>query len=275
MHPTLVKIGPLELHSYGFLLAVSFFCGIWLAARRAPRRGLSPEAVYDTSLVIVFAAILGARFMYVLFHLAEMRSFVDVIAVWRGGLTMYGGVLAAMVASWLYARRRDLSFLRLADVVAPSLGLGLMLTRVGCFLNGCCYGKPTDLPWGVVFPQATFGGRLFGETPLHPTQLYSSFEGLLTLVVLLLYDRRPRREGQVFALYLLLAGVGRFSLDFFRHYEANVYVAGPLTVNQILSLGSCLVGVLLFAAIRAHKMPQAAGVAAPAAEGAARAGGSR
>jgi len=272
MHPTLVKIGPLELHSYGFLLAVSFFCGIALAARRAPRRGLAPEAVYDTALVIVFAAILGARLMYVVFHHAEMHSFVDVIAVWRGGLTMYGGVLAAMAAAWLYVRRRDLPFLRLADVIAPSLGLGLMLTRIGCFLNGCCYGKPTDAAWGVVFPGATFGGTLFGDAPLHPTQLYSSLEGLVVLLALLLYDRRPRRDGQVFALYLVLAGVGRFGIDFFRYYEANVYVAGPLTVNQIISVGSLLIGLLLFLASRGPRPALAAAV--PAAEDATRVGGS-
>lgn len=272
MHPTLVKIGPLELHSYGFLLAVSFFCGIVLAARRAPRRGLAPEAVYDTALVIVFAAILGARLMYVLFHREDIRSFVDVIAVWRGGLTMYGGVLAAMLAAWLYARRRQLAFLRMADVIAPSLGLGLMLTRVGCFLNGCCYGRQTDMPWGLVFPADSSGGTFFADTPLHPTQLYSSLEGLVLLVSLLLYDRRPRRDGQVFALYLVLAGLGRFGIDFFRYYEANVYVAGPLTVNQVISIGSVLVGLLLFAAIRGRGAVPA--VEAPAAVETARLRGS-
>jgi phosphatidylglycerol---prolipoprotein diacylglyceryl transferase len=266
MHPTIVEIGPLALHSYGFLLAVSFFAGIWLAARRAPRRGLSVEMVYDTSLVIVFAAILGARLMYVLFHREEIRSFIDVIAVWRGGLTMYGGVIAAMISAWLYLRRRETPFLRMADVMAPSLGFGLMLTRIGCFLNGCCYGKPTDMPWGLALPAETFGGRLFGESPLHPTQLYSSLEGLGILILLLLYDRRPRREGQVFALYLVLSGIGRFTLDFFRYYEANVYVAGPLTVNQLISLGACLLGVLLFAAIRGSRVIGTAVLAAKTGE---------
>ncbi len=250
MHPTLVKLGPLELHAYGFLLAVSFFCGIALAARRAPRRGLSPESVYDTSLVIVLAAILGARLMYVFFHREEMLSVVDMIAVWRGGLTMYGGVMAAMAASWLYLRRKKLPFLPMADVVAPSLGLGLMLTRVGCFLNGCCYGKPTQLPWGVTFPDEAFGGRVFGSTPLHPTQLYSSLLGLVILVVLLLADRKRRADGQLFALYLILASAGHFALDFWRYYEANVYILGALTVNQVIAIGACLAGVALFAAAR-------------------------
>lgn len=245
MHPTLIKIGPLELHAYGFMLALAFFSGIWLAARRAPRRGVSPETVYDTSLVIVFAAIIGARLMYVVFHRDEMQSLYDMIAVWRGGLTMYGGVIGAMLAAWFTLRRRGVPFLRMADVMAPSLGLGLMLTRIGCFLNGCCYGKPTDLPWGVTFPPDSFGGSLYANTPLHPAQLYSSFAGLVILVVLLLYDRRSRAEGQVFALYLILAGAARFAMDFVRSYEANVYVLGPFTVNQMISAGLCLLGVVL------------------------------
>lgn len=250
MHPTLVKLGPLELHAYGFLLAVSFFCGIALAARRAPGRGLTAEVVYDTSLVIVFAAIIGARLMYVFFHREEMQSVLDMIAVWRGGLTMYGGVLAAVAASWLYLRRKELPFLRMADVVAPSLGLGLMLTRIGCFLNGCCYGKPTDLPWGMIFPEEAFGGRVFGGVALHPTQLYSSALGLVTLVTLLLLDRRRRPDGQLFSIYLILAGAGRFALDFWRYYEANVYILGPLTVNQVIAAGACIVGLVLLAATR-------------------------
>jgi phosphatidylglycerol:prolipoprotein diacylglycerol transferase len=268
MHPTLVKLGPLELHAYGFMLALSFFLGILLAARRAPARGVNPDAVFDCALVIVFAAIVGARAMYVLFHHSEVRGILDAIAVWRGGLTMYGGVLAAMGAAWVHLRRRNIPFLRMADVMAPSLGLGLMVTRIGCFLNGCCYGKPTGAGWGVRFPAHTLGGSVFGDTPLHPTQLYSSAVGLVILLFLLAVDRRRRPEGQLFALYLILEGAGRFGLDFFRYYEANVYVAGALTVNQLIGAGIALVGfVLLVQTVRARQ-----GLNAPAAVAAAAAG---
>jgi phosphatidylglycerol:prolipoprotein diacylglycerol transferase len=245
MHPTLVHIGPLPLHSYGFMLAISFFFGILLASRRAPARGLHPDLVFDTSLVIVFASIVGARLMYVLFHRGEMHGLLDYLALWNGGLTMYGGVLAGMGASWVYLRRRHVPFLRMADVVAPSLALGLMFTRIGCFLNGCCYGKPTHGPLGVVFPPDSFVGGFFSGVPLHPTQLYSSATGLLILLVLLWFDRGRRAEGQVFALYLLLDSAGRFSLDFFRYYESNAYVMGGLTVNQVICIGLFAIGVLL------------------------------
>lgn len=245
MYPTLFEIGPFTLHSYGFMLALSFFFGILLASRRAPARGVTSDQVFDTSLVVVFASIAGARLMYVLFHRSEIHSFIDVIAVWRGGLTMYGGVLAAMASAWFYLRRRGIPFLRMADIMAPSLGLGLMLTRIGCFLNGCCYGTPTDSPLGVRFPESTFSGQLFAGEALHPTQLYSSMVGLVIVVTLLLLDRRRRPEGHLFAFYLVLAGLGRFGLDFFRFYEANVYFLLPLTVNQLISLGGVAVGILL------------------------------
>lgn len=250
MYPTLLEFGKIQLHAYGALLAISFFLGILLAARRAPARGVSPDLVFDSSLVIVLASIVGARFMYVVFHREEMESWIDVIAVWRGGLTMYGGVLAAMAAAYVYLRRRGVSFLRMADIMAPSLGLGLMLTRVGCFLNGCCYGKPTTSPLGVHFPSETFVGQLFHDSGVHPTQLYSSLTGLLILVLLLLYDRGSRRQGEVFALYLILDGLGRFCLDFFRYYEANAYIAGPLTISQVISLGLAFMGLLLWVRTR-------------------------
>ncbi len=171
MHPDLLHLGPFTLHSYGLMLALSFFVGIVLASRRAPARGLSADLVFDTSLVIIFAAVVGARLMYVLFHLSEMRNWIDVISLWSGGLTMYGGVLGAMAAAWIYLRRRKAPFLAMADTVAPSLALGLGLTRVGCFLNGCCYGKPTTGPFGVHFPPDSYVTRLFDGAAVQPTQL--------------------------------------------------------------------------------------------------------
>lgn len=243
MHPTIVQIGPFPLHAYGVLLAISFFLGILLASRRAPARGIAAEVVFDASLVIVFAAIFGSRLLYVLFHRDEMHRFLDVIALWTGGLSMYGGVLAAFAASAVFLRRRRIPFLVMADVVAPSLGLGLGLTRIGCFLNGCCFGHPTAGPFGVHFPADSYVGRLFEQAAVHPTQLYSSLTGLAILLILLAFDRRPRPTGQVFGLYLILDAAGRFVLDFFRYYEANAYLIGRLTVSQLICVGLFLAGI--------------------------------
>ena len=252
MHPTLVHLGPLTLHSYGLALAISFFLGILLATRRGATRGMHSDLVFDTSLVIVFASVIGARLMYVVFHWGDdLHSLVDVVSLWNGGLTMYGGVLAAMGAAWLYLRRRQVAFLRMADVVAPSLGLGLALTRVGCFLNGCCYGKPTHGPLGIVFPPDSLVHTSLGGVPIHPTQLYSSATGVVILVALLVFDRVRRADGQVFALYLLLDAAGRFVLDSWRYYEPNAYLwpGGP-TVNQAICVGLFGLGLLLLARSR-------------------------
>jgi phosphatidylglycerol:prolipoprotein diacylglycerol transferase len=134
----------------------------------------------------------------------------------------------------------------MADVMAPSLGLGLMITRIGCFLNGCCFGLPTDGPLGICFPAGSeaartalslVAGHAHGDcVPIHPAQLYSSFAGLLILASLLLFDRRRHFEGAVFALFLLLYGLKRFTVDLFRYYEDAMTVAG-LSVNQWLSIG--------------------------------------
>ena len=256
MHPTLVHLGPLPLHSYGFMLALSFFLGILLASRRAPMRGISPDVVFDTSLVIVFASILGARALYVVFHLEEMSSPLDMIALWSGGLTMYGGVLAAMAAAFYYLRRRGVRFLAMADVMAPSLALGLGLTRIGCFLNGCCYGQPTTSPWGVHFPPDSYVSRMFGDQALHPAQLYSSATGLAIMAILLLADRKRGPEGRLFGIYLLLDSAGRFILDFYRSYEANAYIVRGLTVNQIICIGLAILGVA--ALLHAAKQPRTA-----------------
>ena len=258
MHPTIVQIGPFPLHAYGVLLAVSFFLGILLASRRAPARGIASEVVFDASLVIVFAAIFGARLLYVLFHRDEMHRFLDVFALWTGGLAMYGGVLAAFAASAIYLRRRRIPFLVMADVVAPSLGLGLALTRIGCFLNGCCFGHPTTGPLGVHFPAESYVGRLFEKAAVHPTQLYSSLTGWVILLVLLAFDRKPRPTGQLFGLYLIFDGVGRFILDFYRYYEANSYLLGRLTVNQLICIGFFIAGIGLLVRSRGAAHPVAA-----------------
>ena len=131
-----------------------------------------------------------------------------------------------------------------------------MVTRVGCFLNGCCYGKPTDSFLGVQFPFQTVVGASF-NSPIHPTQLYSAATGLVVLALLLALDRRPRPQGQLFAFYLILAGIGRFSIDLLRYYEANAYVMGSFTVSQLISVGLCLVGILLL--VRTRQAPVAPG----------------
>ena len=256
MHPDLFRLGPFTLHAYGTMLALSFLAGVLLARARAPKRGVAERDVMDLFQLLVLSAIVGARILFVVFHLdAYAGRWWHMAAIWEGGLTLYGGILLCFVSAWLFLRHRKVPFLRMADVMAPSLGLGIMLTRIGCFLNGCCYGLPTHSPLGVCFPPhseaertaaslATGHGFTGDCIPIHPAQLYSSLGGLVILVTLLALDRRRPYEGFTFANFLLLYAVHRFTVDQFRYYE-DAMTVWSLSVNQWLSIGFLVAGILL------------------------------
>jgi phosphatidylglycerol:prolipoprotein diacylglycerol transferase len=190
----------------------------------------------------------------VAYHLDEYRNFLDMFALWEGGATLYGGLILTVLVSYAFAAKNRLPFLRLADIISPSIALGIMFTRIGCFMSGCCYGKPTSLPWGVQFPDTCAAGyysRQMAEAlslpvvHLHPAQLYASLYGLVIFLLLLLFERRLKKLGGTFGAFLLLYGISRFVLDFFRFYEENMRIFIDLTLNQLLSVGLVALGLVL------------------------------
>lgn len=249
MHPTLFEWGKFELHSYGVMLALSFLLGIMLASHRARKLGVEVQHILDLSVYIILAAVVGSRLAYILFHLSDYRTVLDMFAIWQGGATLYGGLLLAIVVSYLFAARHGISFWLLADVIAPSIALGMVFTRIGCFLSGCCFGAPTTVPWGVIFPPTSPAGVYArsvatGAVALHPTQLYASFASLVIVLLLLVLERRLPRNGGVFGAFLVLYGIDRFTVDCFRFYESNMIALG-LSLNQLLSIALVLLGVIL------------------------------
>jgi phosphatidylglycerol:prolipoprotein diacylglycerol transferase len=254
MHSTLIDAGWFQIRSYGLMLALSFLAGIYVAAWRAKRQGMKPHYVLDLSVYIILAAVVGSRLMYVLFHLEDYDSPVEFFALWEGGATFYGGLLLAIAASVWFTRRKGLAFLGVADIMAPSIALGMALTRLGCFLSGCCFGRPTEGPWGVLFPTTCQAGRYAADVAidlgvqtvhLHPTQIYSSLYGLVIFGVLLYAGRKLTKRGALFGLLLVLAGLSRFTVDFFRFYEANARTIAGLTVSQVWAVGLFVLGVYL------------------------------
>ncbi|MFH1681127.1 MAG: prolipoprotein diacylglyceryl transferase [Candidatus Eisenbacteria bacterium] len=258
MFPVVFRIGSLPIRSYGVLIALSFAIGIALAVRRGRSRGIDPARITDLSIVILLASVAGARLFYILPYWEEFSAQPwSVFEVWRGGLTMYGGLLGAILASAVFMRNKKMPFWRVSDVVAPSVALGLGITRIGCFLNGCCFGVPTASGWGVRFPPNSAAGSEFYGVPLHPTQIYDSLLGFGLFVLLVGADRwaarpgagkvpdsgeRPRPlggDGRLFLLFLGLYGLSRFFLDRIRYYE-DVSIVGfdgvVWTWNQLLSL---------------------------------------
>ena len=186
MHPVLFKIFSFPIHSYGLMLALSFLFGIWFSGWRAKKRGLNPDVIADMGFWIILSAIVGARLYYVFLHFEEFKgNLLSIInpfqgeTVGIGGLVMLGGYIGAVIAAILFFKIKKLPFLPYADIVSPSVGFGIMLTRIGCFLNGCCYGAASGNPLAVKFPLESPAGAYqqhIHATSLYPSQLFESFE---------------------------------------------------------------------------------------------------
>jgi len=258
MHPVLFKIGSFEVRSYGFMLAISFLIGIYLAVKRAKSRGLDGEKIMDLSVVVIIAAIIGARFLYVIFHLEEFAGhWTDTFNPFQSngqigiaGLTMLGGVILAVVAALIYLRMKNLPILPVADVVIPLFFLGEAITRIGCYLNGCCFGTPCEHGlFCVTFPHGSAAGSVYPGIALHPAQLYSSAYAAVMFLLMLWLDRKRHFDGFLFYLFFILYGLGRFIIDFFRYYESSMVLIPigdkGLSVNQGISLLFVVLGVAL------------------------------
>ncbi len=266
MYPDVLHWGFLHIRSYGLMLATAFLVGTWIGLKEARRTGLDPDHLVTVVLVTLVSSVLGARALYVIEHLGEFHSqWGSVLAVWQGGLTLYGGVVAGSVGGLLTARRLHMPVWSVADALAPATALGTMFGRIGCFLNGCCYGRPTSLPWGVVYPPDSFPGLEFGDTPIHPAQLYNALFGLALFIVLWSVRKRVRVPGLLFWSFVVAFSLGRIGLDFFRAYEpaARVLTFGTLTIteSQLMSVALALFGALMIA--RLQREAKASGIQAP------------
>lgn len=249
MHPQIFGI----IKSYGLLLAISFGVGMWLSVRRGRPRRIPAETILDLIFAVLVSSILGVRLFYVATHASEFDPWYRALFIWDGGLTLYGGILAAMAAVWWMCRRRRLRFLDIADILSPGLALGIGLTRIGCYLAGCCFGKPTTCALGVHFPADAPATRAWGASAVHPTQLYASVAGFAIFGLLLWAERLPCGRGATFGRFLMLYGGARIAEDFFRTYEPGQMLAG-LSNNQWLSLALVAVGLVVLWRARRPEM---------------------
>jgi phosphatidylglycerol:prolipoprotein diacylglycerol transferase len=244
MHPILFPIGPFTVYTYGVMLVIAFTVATWLAARAARRLpptqvAINAQQLVDFASVSLLGGIIGGRLVYVLLHWdAFLQSPQDIVAIWHGGLVWYGGFLGGVLAGWCYVRATRLHFFSVMDQVIPFVALGHAIGRVGCFLNGCCYGKVTEAWCGVVFP----GQPL----PVLPTQLIEAgglfvlFSGLCQAAA---HPWVLSRPGRLSGVYLISYAGLRFAIEFWRGDQA-VLGAG-LTLQQLVSMVMLLVGLWL------------------------------
>lgn len=259
--PVAFRAGPLQVHWYGIMYVIGFLVAWWLARRRAARSDGRWTAAEVDDLVFwsMLGVILGGRVGYVLFYgLSFWREdWLYPIRVWEGGMSFHGGLVGVLVALGLFARRRGKRVLEVMDFTAPLVGLGIMAVRIGNFINGELWGRPTDVPWAFAI-ETVPGGAVVGR---HPTQLYeAALEGLALFLLLWWFSSRPRRGGAVLGLGLLWYGLVRIAVEFLRVPDAHIgYLAGNwLTVGQVLSLPMVVAGIVLLAR---------AGVASPGTRG--------
>jgi len=254
-----------QLHSYGLFLVFGFFVAAWVSCLEARRRGYDPNIVLDLALPLLFVCILFCRMVYVVLNIQQFHSVLDVISVWDGGLSFHGIFLGAPLVVWYFARSRGVRFGALCDIIAPSVFLGYVFGRIGCFMNGCCYGYACALPWAVRFPDEH--NRSVLTLPSHPTQLYSAGLALLLFFVMQrarLMPRFNRFPGQITLLFFALYAVERFFIEIFRNGATASPIFGLpwLTTAQfvsILALAAIAIAwrVLLVRAETGHKAPVA------------------
>ena len=249
--PVAIALGPVQIHWYGLTYLVAFGLFLWLAARRVrypwlAEAGWTRRDVEDLLFYGVVGVILGGRIGYALFYKFDhyVAHPLEVLAVWKGGMSFHGGLLGVLVAMALFARRRKRTFLQVTDVIAPCVPTGLASGRIGNFINGELWGRAADpsLPWAMVFPQS---GSVI---PRHPSQLYQfALEGMLLFVLLWWYASKPRHTGQVSGAFLVGYGVFRFAAEFFREPDSFLGLrALNLSQGQWLSLPMIAVGVWMW-----------------------------
>jgi phosphatidylglycerol---prolipoprotein diacylglyceryl transferase len=253
VHPILFHLGSLPIHSYGVMIALAFLAGLWTATLRARREKIPGECIADVTLWLMLGAIAGARIVYVATYWKEEFAdypLTEIFAIWHGGLVYYGGLLGATIAGAIYIHWKKLPFWKTADVLAPSIALGSFFGRAGCLLNGCCYGRPTDLPWAIRFPAS----HPTGGVPVHPTEIYDGLLNLVLYFFLAWLFRRKKFDGQIFATYLLCYAVTRSFVEYFRGDYSNLHYHLGLTPAQWIGVPIFITGLAL-AAILSRRAP--------------------
>ena len=242
MHPVLFKIGPLSIHTYGFFIALGFIAGIFIAAKEAERLSFNKEIIMDLAFYILLSAIAGARIFYIFTvpHLFINDPF-EIFRIWNGGLVFYGGFITALIAGLIYLKIKKIPLWATVDIIAPSIALGQFFGRLGCFSAGCCYGKPSELPWGVTFTNADSLAPLGAS--LHPTQLYSASANFIIFLLLWCFRSHKQFDGQLFWGYVFLYGITRSFIEIFRGDYRGVVFCEMLSVSQVIG------GIMVLTAI--------------------------
>ena len=234
MHPILLHYGNIVIRSWGVMVVIGIIVAVFLSMREAAKRNVDPEHIIDLAIILVITGVIGARVVYVLTNFNEYRNNIGMaFSIKTGGLAWPGAFLFALVATILFVRWRKLSFWLIADILAPYLALGYSIGRIGCFLNGCCFGKVTYQAWWMVYMLGAYR---------YPTQLYSSLASFFIFLFLVTRTSWYQFPGKRFLVYIILYAIYRFIVEFYRYNSA--YILG-LSLAQWGMLGAIIVTSLI------------------------------
>ncbi|WP_394926548.1 prolipoprotein diacylglyceryl transferase [uncultured Robinsoniella sp.] len=231
MRPDLFSIGPITIHGYGLMIGIGFLAAILIGMKRAEKHGLDKDIVFNMGLLCIVGGMLGAKILYVI---TEWNNIIHSKNLWSDlayGFVVYGGIIGGILILYVYSRFKKLNFLQYMDLIVPSVSIGQGFGRIGCLLAGCCYGRETDCPIGIVFHNSEFAPN---GVSLLPTQIFSSIGDFLIAGFLIWYAGKQKKDGKVISMYLILYGVGRFIVEIFRNDpRGNV---GMLSTSQFISI---------------------------------------
>lgn len=244
--PIAISLGPIKIYWYGIMYLVGFAGAWWLAQYRAQKQmfSLTKNEITDLIFYAAVGVVVGGRIGYMIFYHfpAFLRDPLSIFKIWQGGMSFHGGLLGVATAIYLYGRYLKQPFLKLTDFLIPFVPLGLAAGRLGNFINGELWGRPTNMPWGMVFPYVD-------NTPRHPSQLYEFFlEGVVLFLILWFYSQKPRETGRVSGLFFIFYSIFRVFSEFFRQPDPQLgFLAfGWLTMGQLLSIPMFFLGLWLF-----------------------------
>ena len=251
--PVIVKIGPFAIRWYGLMYIFGFASSYFLVLYQIKNKALdiSRKFIDDLYFYLILGLIVGARLGYILFYNIDfyIKNPIEVFAFWHGGMSFHGGLIGSFVAGFIIIKKKNMDFFKIADLIIPTCPLGLAFGRIGNFINGELYGKPSSVPWAMVFPGSD-------NIPRHPSQLYEAFlEGICLFLILWFYKDRKKYEGDVLALFIIFYGIFRIFCEFFREPDVQIgYIFGVLTMGQILSIIMVCTGLVLKFYIRTFRL---------------------
>ena len=244
MFPNLFSVGPLTMHTYGLMAALGVAAAITVTILSAKKEGFTTDQVMDMGFIMILSAIIGARLLYVLIKLPYyIKNPLEIFELWHGGLVFSGGVIAVIISMAFYLKRHNISFWKTGDLWAPGVAIGQAIGRIGCFMAGCCYGKPTHCILGVTFTNPdSLAPR---GVPIHPTQLYSSAAGFIIFVILIILKSKKRFNGQVILWFFILHSTARLAIERFRGDYRGMLPGTNMTVTQFIALMTLVTAVIL------------------------------